>query len=390
MYHTKRRYSVTNKMIKSCKRVIYQLTASLQKKAHLSTSTTGKVFARIYQATSDKLSSLGLWWTMKIIGSVTSVFVFVMIIMSMWQRSWVIVFADNTLDIKELDDAYISLDWAILDSNQDFGARFSYIIKPWDTLDTIAREFWVTTKSLTDTNGLTSTVIKPWQELIISNVDGFVYQMLEQMTVRDFALKYRLDLQDIKELNAIQNDHDILLKDDQIFVPLTLDEWKKLWLIIPEPEPIPEPVTTISTPKPAKPSTKVSTKTTTKKTNQSVWWVWRVSQSRASCFWFVPWQCTCYAAQKRPDIFKSWQARPFGGNAKNWYNNAKAAWFAVGTKPAIGAVAVMPIWWWWYGHVGIVIDISGDDVLLESMNWVGPYIVNRIWIDTSRIRWYIY
>lgn len=373
--------------------MIYQVTDSLQKKAHKSTSTTGKAFARIYQMTYHKISSLWLRWTMKIIGSVASIFLFVAVMMSVWQKSWVTVFADNSLNVKEVDDAYISLDGAILDSNQDFGARFSYIVKPWDTLDTIAREFGVTTKSLTDTNGLSSTMIKPWQELIISNVDWFVYTMIEQMTVRDFTLKYRLDLQDIKELNAIQNDHDILQKDDQIFVPLTLEEWKKLWLIIPEPEPEPI-ITTMSKPKPTKTETKTTikspTKNTTKTVTKTTGGAWRVSQSRAWCFGFVPGQCTCYAAQKRPDIFIPGKASPRRWNAKQRYDNAKAAGYSVGTKPAVGSIAVMPIWWWWYGHVGIVIDIDGDNILLESMNWVWPYIVNRTRIDSSRIRWYIY
>jgi|GEM_PF-6964814 len=52
--------------------------------------------------------------------------------------------------------------------------------------------------------------------------------MDKPMTIRDFALKYRLDLQDVKELNALQNDHDALAIGDQVFVPLTLEEGKKM------------------------------------------------------------------------------------------------------------------------------------------------------------------
>jgi len=394
MYHTKRRYSATNKIIKSCKRFIYHTVAILQHKTQQSTSITGKAFSYLYTISYHKLSSLGLWWTLKIGFSIVSIIAVVAIMMSMWDKSWVMVFADNSLNIKPVDDGYISLDGAILDSNAwDPWARFSYMIKAWDTLDSIAYEFGVTIKSLKNTNNLTSSTIKAWQEIIISSVDGFVYQMDKPMTIRDFALKYRLDLQDVKELNALQNDHDALAIGDQVFVPLTLEEGKKMWLIIPEPEPVIAPIVQLEQSKKTTKSattnaTKTAVKTTT--TTKSSWWMWRVSQTRASCFGFVPWQCTCYAAQKRPDIFKAWQARPFGWNAKNWYNNAKNAWFAVGTKPAIGAVAVMPVWRGGYWHVGIVVDIDGDQILLESMNWIGNYIVNRVWIDVSRVRWYIY
>jgi surface antigen len=335
--------------------------------------------------------SLGIRWTTKVVWSIASIFVFTIIAVIMSWKSDISVFANGSLGIKEVDDAYISLDGAILDSNTDFGARFAYIVKPWDTLDTIAREFGITVKSLTDNNGLSSNIIKPWQELIISSVDWFVYDIKETTTIRDFALKYKLDLQDLKELNALQNDHDILQVNDEVFVPLTLDEWKLLWLIIPDPEPQAEEIKPSTTKPVIKKNSSNTTKSVTKKTpSKSAWWVWRVSQSRAWCFGFVPGQCTCYAAQKRPDIFVPWKWSPWRWNARQWYNNAKAAWYSVWTKASIWSIAVMSQWWGWYWHVGIVIDVSDDSVLLESMNWVGPYIVNRIWIDKSRIRWYIY
>jgi LysM repeat protein len=228
MYHTKRRYSAINKILKSCKRVIYQSTAFLQKKAHRSTSITGKILANTYAAIYDKLQSLGIKGTCKIIVSIMSIFLFAGLVMSVSDDKDIAIFADNSLNIKEVDDAYISLDGAILDEDEDFGARFIYIVKPGDTLDTIAREFGVTVTSLSSSNRLQSTMIKPGQELVISNVDGFIYTTTEQITIRDFALKYRLDLQDLKELNSLQNDNDTLALGDDIFVPLTMDEGKKL------------------------------------------------------------------------------------------------------------------------------------------------------------------
>ena len=320
------------------------------------------------------------------IASIASIFLFIFIVVR-YNHSQVLIFADNTINIKEVDDAYISLDGAILEWEEgDFGARFAYVVKPWDTLDSIAREFGVTVASLKSTNNITSNVIRTGQEIIISRVEWFVYEVKQQTTIRDLALQYRLNLQDLKELNALQNDHDILRQGDQVFVPLTMEEWKKLGLIVPEPEPVVEVTKpAINTRPVARPTTPVR-----KTTTQAAWWVWRVSQSRAWCFGFVPWQCTCYAAQKRPDIFKPGQASPWRWNARQWYNNAKAAWYSVGTTPQVNAIAVMSQWWGGYGHVWIVIDINDDSILLESMNRVGPYIVNRVWVRKSQIRWYIY
>jgi LysM repeat protein len=327
--------------------VIYQLATALQHKAHDSTSTTGKIFAHIYHAIHHKMHSLGIWWISKIVASIASIFLFALIVMSVSNNN-ITVFADNTLDIKDADDWYISLDWVILDDGQDFWARFAYIVKPWDTLDTIAREFGVTVTSLKSSNGITSTIINPWQELIISNVDGFIFNIVEQSSIRDFAAKYRLDLQDIKELNSIQNDNDILQSGDEIFVPLTMDEWKKLWLIVPEPTPQPEVIISPTITKSTKKTIKTPTTTkSTKKTAKSSGWVRRVSQRRGETFGFVVWQCTSYAAQKRPDIFIPGKPSPWRGNAKNRYANASAAWYSVGTKASVWAIAVMSQWWWW-------------------------------------------
>ena len=346
----------------------------------------------MYHAICYKFQSLGIKGITKVVTSIASIFLFVIIMLIASHNKNVIIFANNSLNIKEVDDAYISLDGAILDDWGDFGARFAYIVKPWDTLDTIASEFGVTAASLKSSNGLSSSAIRAWQELIISNVDGFIYTTKEQITIHDFALKYRLDLQDLKDLNSLQNDNDILLAGDDVFVPLTIDEWKKLWLIIPELEPQPQPEVKNDIKLPSKSSngTLIRKPSVIRTTAKAAGWIWRVSQTRSSCSGFVPWQCTCYAAQKRPDIFVPGKIRPFGGNARNWYNNAKSAWYSVGTKASAWAIAVMTNGWSGYWHVGIVIDVNDDSVLIESMNYLWQYIVNRIWVEKSRIRWYIY
>ena len=47
---------------------------------------------------------------------------------------------------------------------------------------------------------------------------------------------------------------------------------------------------------------------------------------------------------KAPGVFKytsdGKQERPFGGNGKDWYVNAKAAGYSVGQTPRVGAIIV--------------------------------------------------
>jgi hypothetical protein len=110
MYHTKRRYSATNKILKSCKRLIYSIASSLQQQAHQSTSITGKIFANLYHMMHHKLQSLGIKGTIKVVASIASIFLFVIVMISVSNNTNVATFANNSLDIKEVDDAYISLD----------------------------------------------------------------------------------------------------------------------------------------------------------------------------------------------------------------------------------------------------------------------------------------
>lgn len=93
-------------------------------------------------------------------------------------------------------------------------------------------------------------------------------------------------------------------------------------------------------------------------------------------------QCTWYVASRRP-IPSSW------GNANNWYRSAIAADWAVGIKPAIGAVA-------WtaagrYGHVALVEDIStdGTQVYISEMNYQGLWVRSTRWANATDFR-YIY
>lgn len=78
-----------------------------------------------------------------------------------------------------------------------------------------------------------------------------------------------------------------------------------------------------------------------------------------------PWGwCTWYPATRRPV--------PWRGNAIEWYSNASAMGFPVGSKPQAGAIMVTtesPIG---LGHVAYVEQVYGDGSwLVSEMHWVG-------------------
>lgn len=71
--------------------------------------------------------------------------------------------------------------------------------------------------------------------------------------------------------------------------------------------------------------------------------------------------CTWYVASKR--------YVPWGGNAGTWLYHAKAAGYATGKTPRVGAIVVTSESWW--GHVAIVEKVSGGEFTISEMNYVG-------------------
>ena len=63
---------------------------------------------------------------------------------------------------------------------------------------------------------------------------------------------------------------------------------------------------------------------------------------------------------KSPWMFDANGNRAFGGNARNWYANAKAAGYKVGQTPRVGAIIVYSALRSSAGHVGIVREYHSD------------------------------
>ena len=76
----------------------------------------------------------------------------------------------NYVDVKDLGDEYKSLDNIVFDDLGQPG-RFTYIIKPGDTLSEIATQFGITTKSIITANQLKSRSLSVGSSLVISQAE---------------------------------------------------------------------------------------------------------------------------------------------------------------------------------------------------------------------------
>jgi surface antigen len=226
-----------------------------------------------------------------------------------------------------------------------------------DTLSSIAQKFNISVNTIKWANNLPSDTVKPGWYLKILPRNGVLYQVDSNDTLPDIANYFHGNMDTIIAYNGLANAEDI-------------DAGQ--WLIIPDgtvpPPPAPAPAPT------SKPVAKVATRT---KAGTPV----IVHNGSGHSF---PWgYCTYYVSTRRKITF--------GGNAKAWLSNAKAAGYATGSTPAVGAVMVTTESRA-YGHVAYVEEVSGGKVKISEMNYSGFGKVDTRWLDIGSgvIRGYIY
>lgn len=93
---------------------------------------------------------------------------------------------------------------------------------------------------------------------------------------------------------------------------------------------------------------------------------------------YSPGYCTWFVASRRP-VPSGW------GNARNWLANARAAGFATGSVPRVGAIA-------WtgagaMGHVAYTERVEGNRALISEMNYNGLGVVSQRWVSFSEFTW---
>lgn len=284
-------------------------------------------------------------------------------------------------EIKERQNKWMIPLWEIVVTGEEF-QKFTYTVQKWDNLTKIANLFWTTVDNVKSLNSLKSDVIKPWDKLLISDEEWIIYEIKESSKLIDFTSKYWIDIDKIKELNYYSDNNVVLEKWDEIFLPIDNEKAMEIWLIE-------KPV-------------KSNPKNNTTYSNPTYTYSWKSIVSKyyykPSIYnWFYQWHCTWYVAIKKfPYISETKQKKLWNWNAKNWYRNAKNAWYSVWKTPQKWAIVVLKYWgtrYYYYGHVWIVEDIDwkNNKILIDEMNAVWRFVVSKRWIPMdSKVVWYIY
>lgn len=101
---------------------------------------------------------------------------------------------------------------------------------------------------------------------------------------------------------------------------------------------------------------------------------------------FVAGNCTWHVARNKTVTWR--------GNANQWIKNARAKGIPTGKTPVIGAIVQFSGHGYnaYYGHVGIVTDIQGDNLIVSDMNYRGLYevTIRKVPINHPAIDGYIY
>lgn len=291
---------------------------------------------------------------------------------------------------------------SIIFDNNDLGGNLTYIVRSGDSIESIAADLNTTVDNIKKVNNLKSNDLRAGQKLTISQLPGIIVTMQEDIALGDFISAYDLNEVDIKTLNNIADSRKIIHKGWELFIPISEKDAQDKGLI-DKPEPI------VAQQKPDVPTTKPTTKptaSTSTTTNAPVTAatvapspkkvVATVSQIVASegtstisykkgtilATWyqktttedgFAAWYCTAYAAQRRPDIFKS--GTTFRGNAKEWTANAKRAGYTITKTPSKGAIVVYQPGQGGassYGHVAIVENVDEEKGLMTISDMNGP------------------
>ena len=288
------------------------------------------------------------------------------------------LYVDNNLWEEVNNKWLIQIQNIFINDNDEW--KIIYIVQPGDNLSTISSNFGATTKHIKKINMLKSDTILPWQKLLITQEEGIIFNSKGE-TIQKIAALYEVDIVEIININNIKDENYKTEKWEEIFIPIS-DE--KLQTIRKN-----SPAVSKSTYIP-----KATPKTYYKKWKNIIsryWWKPYVKN------WFYRWHCTRFVAIKKfPYLTKGKQNKLWGGNAKNWYYNAKKAWYKVGTSPQIESIIVLKYGgrnYYSYWHVAIVknIDRAKKLILVEEMNASWRYIVTQRWIPMdSNIIWYIY
>ncbi|MDP5039042.1 MAG: LysM peptidoglycan-binding domain-containing protein, partial [Candidatus Gracilibacteria bacterium] len=284
----------------------------------------------------------------------------------------------TTSDIFE-DNSFLSINTIIDNGKRDLSGNtevIEYEVKPGDSFSTIAYKFGISGNSIYWANDFkTNKVLQPGEKIKIPPVTGVIHKVEKGDTLLAIAKKYKVDTVEILTQNGLTIDSNLIAGRE---------------IIVPGAEKIIEKPVVISTV-----TNVVKNKTTTSQNysfsnSSSI-----ISGSTSGEYQLVKrtptrkfyWgNCTWYVAQ--------YKNVTWNGNANQWLRNAKSVGVATGSKAEIGSIIVFngrgynPR----YGHVGIVVNRIGNDIIIKDMNYrrLNEVTTRKISINDPSIIGYIY
>jgi surface antigen len=220
----------------------------------------------------------------------------------------------------------------------------NYVVQNGDTVDSLAEKFHLTAGSITGSNDLPSTTLKPGTRLLIPPANGLVYKVQAGDTITKIINKYGAD----RDLTILVNDAENDVKPGEY-----------IWI-----------------PNVAQPSVARSF-------SRSIGF-----SSFTPTFGYNGYDygyCTWYVAS-RISVPSNW------GNANTWddYARRTPGW-AVVLLPSVGAIAQSDAGW--AGHVAIVTAVSDDrtQIKYSDMNGIAGWgrVGHSDWVPASRYGHYI-
>lgn len=215
----------------------------------------------------------------------------------------------------------------------------TYTVQPGDTLSGIASKFGITTDTINWANNLSNAnMVAPGQVLTILPTSGLLYTVQPGDTATSLASAFQANAAQILAYNDAQSGQ--LTPGTQIIIPGGVKA------------------------APAAPATTPTSTDATGSVLGAATFAPALTQFQYSGNGYAFGYCTWYVASRR-NIPSNW------GNANQWYYNAQASGFKVGSVPIPGAIA------WtgagYYGHVAYVESVSGSMVTISEMNYNGNW-----------------
>lgn len=221
----------------------------------------------------------------------------------------------------------------------------TYVAKEGDTMETIAKQFNISSQTLRWANNTTSDAVEVGKTLTVPLTDGVLYTVKDGDTIASIADKYKVQPERIVLYNDLDSDAP-LAKDTQLVLPNgDLPETERPGYEAPRPQPV-------------------------------------YTGGGSAGNRYALGNCTWYAYERRMQL-----GRPIGGlwgNATSWAASARGAGFVVNNTPAPGAIIQTSYGGGGYGHVGIVERVDEANIYISDMNFAGYNIVTHRTIPLSQ------